>query len=216
MWNNALHIIIVSFLWWQFIAAFAVSAGLHRFYSHAAFRAPIWYEYLVLFLAPFSGSGSVLGWVGIHRMHHKFYDTDKDPHSPKHVGIFRVLTSSFKVPPIPVNYVRDLIRNKRVVWFHRHHLRIRIITMTSAYILVPFPYFIAFFVLPLIYGYAGFGLLNGICHIKGSPQNSIVANILAGGEGWHHNHHKNPMSWKIGQKWWQIDTGALLIRLIKL
>ena len=43
----------------------------------------------------------------------------------------------------------------------------------------------------------------------------LIANILTGGEGWHKNHHDRSQDWKIGQHWWQIDTGAWWIKAIK-
>jgi stearoyl-CoA desaturase (delta-9 desaturase) len=35
------------------------------------------------------------------------------------------------------------------------------------------------------------------------------------GEGWHNNHHADPMNWRFGQKWWQIDVTAYIIKLMR-
>ncbi|MEO0335157.1 MAG: acyl-CoA desaturase [Pseudomonadota bacterium] len=208
--------LIVSFLWWQFLSAFAVSAGIHRYFSHRAFQAPVWYEYAVLILGPLSGSGSVLGWAGVHRMHHKYSDTDRDPHSPHRVGNWRVLTSTFKVPPIPPRLIADLLRNRRVVFFHRHHRKIRLGTFLLGLVLLPFPWFLVFICSPVVYGYLGFGLLNIICHkVPFEVKNSWLVNLFTGGDGWHANHHKRPSSPRIGEQWWQWDFGYLFIWAVK-
>ena len=40
--------------------------------------------------------------------------------------------------------------------------------------------------------------------------------LLTFGEGWHNNHHLHPGDYRIGKKWWEIDIGGLIIKLIKL
>ena len=208
------EILIYSFLWWFFLSSVVISAGYHRYFSHRSFKAPVWYEYLVLILGPLSGSGSALGWVGVHRMHHNHSDTEKDPHSPKHQPVWRVLTSTFKVPAIRPRHVTDLLKNKRVMWFHKHHKEIRLWTLFMG-LLLPFEWYIILIISPMIYGYIGFGLLNTLCHSKENVSNSWIANVFTGGEGWHANHHDKPMDWQIGKKWYEWDPASWFIRLIK-
>jgi len=207
-------ILIYSFIWWLFLSSAVISAGYHRYFSHRSFKAPVWYEYLVLILGPLSGSGSALGWVGVHRMHHNHSDTEKDPHSPKYQPMWRVLTSTFKVPAIRPRHITDLLKNKRVLWFHRHHKKIRLLTLFGG-LLLPFEWYIILIISPMIYGYLGYGLLNTLCHRHEHVSNSWIANILTGGEGWHANHHDQPRDWRIGKKWWEWDPAAWFIRLIQ-
>ena len=208
------EIILYSFIWWQLLAAFVVSAGYHRYFSHRAFKAPQWYEYAVLILGPLSGAGHVLGWVGVHRLHHNHSDTPQDPHSPKHQPIWRILTSTFKVPPIKHRHVVDLLKNKRVMWFYKWHYEIRAVTFLFG-LLLPIEWFIILLVLPIFWGYLGFGLLNTLCHSGEGVRNSALVNIFTGGEGWHANHHDKPMDWQIGKKWYEWDPAAWFIQLIK-
>jgi stearoyl-CoA desaturase (delta-9 desaturase) len=35
------------------------------------------------------------------------------------------------------------------------------------------------------------------------------------GESWHNNHHRHPRNFSCGEKWWEIDIGALVIKVIK-
>lgn len=207
--------ILVSFLWWVFLSSAIISAGYHRYFAHRSFRAHVWYEYIVLLLGPLSGSGSALGWVGVHRLHHNFSDTEKDPHSPKHVPFYKVLTSTFKVPNIPRSAVKDLLRNKRVVWFHKNHIGVRGLSFWIFFFSLGWVWTFWLFVMPMVYGYVGYGLLNAYCHKKEKVRNLWWVNILTGGEGWHKNHHEEPRNWRIGRKWYEIDIGAWWIWLIK-
>ena len=78
-------------------------------------------------------------------MHHAFSDTEEDPHSPKYKGFWKVFLSTFKVPYIPRKFVRDLLRNKRVMFFYRHHNKIRLGSFLVGLILLPIEWFIIIF-----------------------------------------------------------------------
>jgi len=212
-----LYYILISFLWWSFIAAFAISAGYHRYFSHRSFdaRDTAWYEWSVLALGSLAGGAPVLTWVGTHRMHHAYSDSYEDPHSPTYVGFWKVLTSTWKVKNIQRKFVRDLLKNHRVVFFYKNFLQIRITTFVFGFLLLPFGYFLALIVAPVIYAYIGYGLINALCHRYNEPRNSIAANIFSAGEGYHKNHHHKPYDWKLGKKWYHFDTGALIIKLVK-
>jgi len=207
--------LIYSFVWWGFLATTVISAGYHRYFSHRSFSAPVWFEYMTLVLGPLSGSGHCLGWVGAHRMHHKHSDTFLDPHSPKYIGIFKTLTSTWKLKKIPRRYIKDLLKNKRVMWFYKNHTFIRTVTIFISWLFIGIDNWFWFIIMPMVWGYIGFGLLNTLCHRNGKVCNSILVNIFTMGEGWHINHHENSSDWKIGKKWWQWDPAAWFIRLIK-
>jgi fatty-acid desaturase len=62
--------------------------------------------------------------------------------------------------------------------------------------------------------------VNSLSHIWGyrthdTPDNSrnnpLVA-FLAWGEGWHNNHHADPVSPRHGRAWWELDMSWLAIR----
>lgn len=209
--------LLYSFLWWQIISITVISTGYHRYFSHRSFSAGVWYEYYVLMIGSLTGSGSLLGWAGVHRMHHRYSDTENDPHSPRYKGIWKVFTSTFEVPPIKYSSVKDLLKNPRVMFFHRHHRKIRLLTFLLGAGLLPFPWFLVLVVSPMLYGYFGFGLINAFCHdrVSGGAKNSHLVNIFAGGDGFHKNHHERPGDWQIGKKWHEFDPGAWFIRLIR-
>lgn len=207
-----------SFIWWQILAITVVSSGYHRYFAHKSFSAPIWYEWYVLALGTLTGSGPLIGWVGVHRIHHKHSDTKRDPHSPLYQSLWRVLTSTFKVPHIERRCIRDLLHNPRVLFFYRNHARIRIgqfIIAVLIAIIFSWQWTIVIFLSPMILSYIGFGMINAFGHGPNGARNSHLLNILAGGDGFHKNHHDRPGDWQIGKKWYEFDPGALFIRLIR-
>lgn len=62
---------------------FSITAGCHRLWAHKSYKAN-WP--LRLFLAigqGFAVNFSIYKWVWLHRLHHKFTDSDADPHNSK-------------------------------------------------------------------------------------------------------------------------------------
>jgi len=206
-------LLLYSFLWWQFLVITTLSSGYHRYFSHQSFEAPTWYEYLVLLLGPLSGTGHAIGWAGVHRMHHAHSDTEQDPHSPIFQNFWRVLTSTFTVDHLPSKYFKDLFKNKRVKFFYKYHIPIRLITFVLGFLLLPLFWFLALICLPMFWGRLSFGVVNTIGHWYAEPRASLLANILLGGEGDHKYHHENPGSFRISKYW---DPAGWFISLIRL
>jgi stearoyl-CoA desaturase (delta-9 desaturase) len=63
--------------------------------------------------------------------------------------------------------------------------------------------------------------VNSITHLWGyrnyetdeNSRNNVLVGILAGGEGWHNNHHADQRAAKHGHRWWEIDLSYWIIRL---
>jgi stearoyl-CoA desaturase (delta-9 desaturase) len=67
--------------------------------------------------------------------------------------------------------------------------------------------------------------LNSFLHLFGSQpfkmsdnhsRNNVILGILTWGEGWHNNHHAFPSSASFGFKWYQLDSGFWVIRMLEL
>ena len=69
-----------------FFRMFFITAGYHRYFSHRTFKTTRWFQFLLAFFAQTSIQKGALWWAANHRTHHKFSDTEKDPHSNKVYG----------------------------------------------------------------------------------------------------------------------------------
>ena len=140
--------LLIGFVWYQFIAMFGLSIGLHRHFAHNQFKTSKLYEVFSLFLAMLAFSRSPLSWIGAHRIHHRFSDTEKDPHSPTYKGFWNVLFNNWNVKKIDRPYVRDLYKNPRIMFFHNHWLKLHIATAVIT-LLISVPVFVIFVFLAL-------------------------------------------------------------------
>ena len=67
--------------------------------------------------------------------------------------------------------------------------------------------------------------LNSFCHVIGRrdfhttahdrSRNSLLLAIPTFGQGWHNNHHAFPASAYTGLRWWQIDPGGIVVRILE-
>jgi stearoyl-CoA desaturase (delta-9 desaturase) len=216
-------------LWWWAVsfAVYAVtgsigaSAMYHRMLSHRSYQAPQWWEWVGTVIGTLGGVGSSIAWVAIHRAHHRYVDTDRDPHSPYFKGFFRVqFLIMFNQPNLRL--VPDLLRSRFHVAMHNYYWAVHAGYAVMLFVIDPWAVIYAHLVPALILFHAG-GLINNVGHTLGwqdhaskdSSVNNPALGVLVWGEGWHNNHHANPGNWQFGEKWWQIDVAAYIIRMVK-
>ena len=233
---RALHIavhlcLIPAFMygeWWMWIGAYlmwfltggiGISLGFHRYFSHRSFECPKWFENTMLFLGSMTGGGSILSWTGIHRLHHKHSDTAEDPHGPIALSPFESYTHQWQRPHIPRTIMRDLLKKKNVVFFHRHYWKIMGAWAGLLFLIHPLA-FIFLFAVPAVAAYHTYAQINTFCHLfgyrnfemKGDRSHNISwLNFWAFGEGYHNNHHRFPSSYRIGLMPNEFDPCAWLL-----
>lgn len=213
--------------WWMWLGAFGVwfftgcigiSLGFHRYFSHRSFTCPKWFENTMLFLGCMTGGGTPLSWVGIHRTHHKYSDTEKDPHGPIALTPFQSYTHQWQRPHIPRQMLRDLLKMKNVVFMHRHYWKVIFAWAALLFWIHPLVGLFAFCV-PAVFAYHTYAQVNTWCHMFGyrnfdMPGDHSSNNLWmfwAFGENFHNNHHKFPWSYRVGLRWFEYDPGAWLI-----
>lgn len=189
MFENIIISIIIGIAWSQVISHLGASILLHRYYCHKQFSVPIWFEIIGLSMLMIACIKTPIGWIASHRMHHQYSDSPIDPHSPLYVGFWKVLTTTWTIPVIPIRYAKDLYCNPRLVFCHKYWLIILIAVWIVSFIISPY-FFLSFAVVPFIFAKVGFGLLNALGHRAG-PTNVPWLNLFVAGEGYHKNHHNN-------------------------
>jgi len=206
-----LETLVIGFIWYQIIAHIGISAGLHRYWAHKAFKAGKIFEIITLYMSVLAGSRSPIGWIAAHRIHHHHSDTDLDPHSPNVKGFWKVFLSLWTIPNIPAKYVKDLYENPRIVFFHRHWGKIWLVSAILAFAISPYV-FLSFIVVPAVLAPIGFGMVNALTHWNNTVKNVPWINILVAGEGYHKEHHNG-----LSLRYHKYDfTGAVLEFMISI
>jgi stearoyl-CoA desaturase (delta-9 desaturase) len=183
--------LLFGYITYYILATIGISAGYHRYFTHRSFKASPFVEHVMLISGLICGGRSALTWAAVHRMHHAYSDTPKDPHSPKYVGTWNVIFNRWHISRIPRRFTLDLIKNPRVVFYHRYGKYLHAI-YAIALTAIGINFFIIFAATPFILAWFGFGFLNWITHRNGKPVDVPLANVIAPGEGWHKVHHDHP------------------------
>jgi sn-1 stearoyl-lipid 9-desaturase len=210
------------------IELLGVSAGLHRWASHRSFDVNPFFKPMMLFFGCLACQGSAIFWATIHRSyHHRFSDSDKDPHAFKDgfwhsyiLWMFRIQEGNFNTKRII-----DLLSDSTVVFFHKYYLHILWTTNLIAAI-ISIDFWLYFIILPSFVTFHKFGLQTSIVHYRKLGYRNFETgddsvNIpwlfpITFGEAWHNNHHAKPMSSRIGgERWWEFDPTYWLIKVIQ-
>ena len=83
----------VSVLKWQtlvwtsllfFWSGVGVTGGLHRLWAHRSYKAHWMLRTFLMICTSLANQGSIYHWVRDHRTHHKYSETDADPHDVRY------------------------------------------------------------------------------------------------------------------------------------
>jgi len=174
-------------------------------------------------------------WVAIHRKHHQSTEKEGDPHSPHVFGIWTVLFkgallyhSASKDTVMVASYGQGTPNDwlERNLYTKHSRLGILLMLLINLYIFGIIGLLIWGIQMIWIPFWAA-GVVNGIGHWWGyrntetrdKSRNFSMWGIVIGGEELHNNHHNNPASPKLSQKWFEFDIGWMyltLFRFVKL
>jgi len=209
----------LGFLFFLWTGIVGVNVSLHRYYSHRSFKTTKFKEKILLWSSVITGLGSPAMWCSIHRMHHVYSDTEKDPHNPKIHGNLKTWLGLWKLIVIPKRFIVPFLATKELKFVHNYYF---LINFTLLFILLLIDVKLAAFLyaLPAVGCFHGAQAIGVLPHlwgyrrydVKDLSHNNWLASILALGEGWHNNHHANPGRWWQGETWWEIDPPAFMIK----
>ena len=118
----------MAVLYWV-TACLGVTIGYHRLLSHRAFRVPRWLERFFATCGALSCQHGPIDWVGLHRHHHKFSDTEPDHHNShrgfwwSHMGwMFEPIPAMAAVPRM----TGDLAADPYYLWLNNNFLLLQI------------------------------------------------------------------------------------------
>lgn len=201
-------------------AGFGVTAGSHRYFTHKSYRANKPLRYFLIFLQTLSAQEDIIKWVRDHRVHHKFTDTNADPHNSKRGFFFSHMGWLFiRKHPDVTTFGKKVdmsdLENDKFLLFHK-----AIYMPTSWVVAFIGPILISYYwwhedfkgayylnMFRYVLGLHVNWSINSFAHIYGmrpfdrnnSSRDSPLFGFLAFGEGWHNFHHAFPWDYKTGE-----------------
>lgn len=222
---NALLLIFVGYFLY---GCLGIVVTYHRQLTHNSYKTYPMLTKIFSVLGCFAGTGSPLAWVAIHINHHLKSDKPDDPHSPLYKGI-KIFTLDYvnEVSADTKWRMRSLVTDKFQQFLHRYYFAINIAYSTVLYLIGGFYLMIFFHWAPAFITALMSNVVNYVGHkpswiggfrtynLNDASTNNWLWAIPSWGESWHNNHHRHPKNFSLGEKWYQLDISALVIRLIR-
>lgn len=181
----------------------------HRVVTHKNTINPI-IENILLWLSTLGASGSALGWAATHRAHHRYSDTEKDPHSPKHLGLLKTYWYS-SANESSIRYVPDLLKKKKYLFQHKYYFLLLSIFHLLFISLFSYEIYWTVCIVPAFLMWFTGSIINCFGHDSNGPINNNLLGLFLVGEGWHKNHHEYASNPQFGK----YDLGYLIYRMIR-
>lgn len=206
-----------TLLWAWFmwpLSGIGIIVGVHRLWAHRSFQASLPLRVVLMLMQSMSNEGTIFHWSRDHRVHHKYSETEADPHNATrgfffaHMGWLLV-----KKRPEVVKAGRDIdlgdLLEDPVVMFQKKldpYISLYMCFVWPAQVANYFwgePFWNAFLVagcLRYVVVLHFTWLVNSAAHLYGDhpydtasyPAENPVVSFCSGGEGWHNWHHKYP------------------------
>jgi stearoyl-CoA desaturase (Delta-9 desaturase) len=230
--------ILIFFIAHWFLSLFSQTFFYHRYASHAAFSMSSGWEkffYIFSYITQGASYMSPRAYAIMHRMHHAYTDTEKDPHSPKYQ-----------------KNVIEMMKRTNNIYMGIYHRRIAVdekftknipdwpafdrwaLTWTSSvcWSLVYIGYYVLFatawwmyLLIPvhILMGPVHGTIVNWFAHkygytnfkVNNTSKNLLPFDFLMLGESYHNNHHKYPSSINFGGvRWHELDPVYFIILLL--
>jgi stearoyl-CoA desaturase (delta-9 desaturase) len=200
----------VTINWWAWIIIptlfmltkpIGSEVGAHRLWSHRSFSTTPWMEKILIILHTFAGEGSIIAYAGIHRLHHKYSDTEQDPHSPKYINWWAIVFYQHNTQGFTPTIIKDLLSNSWLKWQHKNYFNIHLAVIAA--LIVTSPLALWYYAINVLFTLWIHFLVNIGCHHWGSrnfdthdssTNNAWMSPFLLGVH-LHNNHHAAPGSY---------------------
>ena len=217
------------------ITSIGITAGAHRLWSHKSYKATLPLRTFLSLLFTATGQNDIFTWCRDHRLHHKYTETDADPHNSRRGAFFAhvgwLLTK--KHPDVIVKGKTidnsDLMADPVVYYNKKFYIPLYMLLRVYLPTLVPMIWYDQEFRLCVVGTFTQYmfnlhsvWFVNSAAHIFGErpynnkiqPRENFFVALFGLNEGFHNYHHQFPWDYAIaefGLKYW--DPAKWLIDL---
>ncbi|CAH1135045.1 unnamed protein product [Ceutorhynchus assimilis] len=223
-------------VWTLFVAwssGIGVTTGAHRLFCHRSYKATFATRLMLILFHTLAGQNCLYIWVRDHRQHHKYSDTDADPHNAhrgfffSHVGWLMSRKHPAVISKGKAIDMSDLEADWLVMFQKEHYKTLYLIFAILLPSVVPVYYWNetwwnAFFTAYLFRSVLVLNCtwsVNSAAHLWGNqpfdkymmPVESGFVSMVSVGEGWHNYHHAFPWDYRAAEFGSKYSISTLVI-----
>lgn len=223
-----------EWVWFAVLMAFcelSITAGYHRLWSHAAYKAHPLLRIVFALGGAMALQNDCITWASDHRRHHLYADdNDKDPYSANKgfwYSHFGWMIRDYPATRTDLSNIKDLLKDPVLIWQRDNYLALLIATNVGV------PALLGWFngdiwggllllgFLRLVLSQHFTYLINSAAHVWGkrnydpnqtARDNWFIA-LFTFGEGYHNYHHTFAWDYRNGIRWYHYDPTKWLIKL---
>ncbi|XP_046568333.1 stearoyl-CoA desaturase 5-like isoform X1 [Haliotis rubra] len=225
-----------TLLWCAFMylfAALGITAGAHRLWAHRSYKAKMPLRILLAIMDSAAFQNSVFEWSRDHRCHHKYSETDADPHNAKrgfffsHMGWLMVKKHPDVIAKGKQLEMADLKADPVVRVQEKFYVPSVLLFCFIVPSVVPWYFwgeglFVSFYLAAILRYCLGLNatwLVNSAAHMWGmrpydkriNPAENMMVALSAVGEGFHNYHHTFPQDYATSEFGWKINLTTFFI-----
>ena len=219
------------FLAFMAFCELSITAGYHRLWSHAAYKAHPLLRVIFALGGAMALQNDCITWASDHRRHHLFADdNDKDPYSANKgfwYSHFGWMIRDYEATRVDLGNVKDLLKDPILVWQRQHYLLLLLIMNIGVPVSLGLLHgdvwgsLLLAGVLRLVLSQHFTYLINSAAHMWGNrtydPNQTARDNwfiaLFTFGEGYHNYHHTFAWDYRNGIRWYHYDPTKWLIKL---
>uniref|UniRef100_A0A8C2YG13 stearoyl-CoA 9-desaturase n=2 Tax=Coturnix japonica TaxID=93934 RepID=A0A8C2YG13_COTJA len=220
------------------LSALGITAGSHRLWSHRTYKATLPLRIFLTIVNSMAFQNDIFEWARDHRVHHKFSETDADPHNAmrgfffSHIGWLLVRKHPDVIEKGQKLDLSDLKADKVVMFQRRYYKPSVVLLCFTVPTVVPWYFWdesiiISFFIPAILRYTLGLNatwLVNSAAHMFGNrpydqninPRENPLVSVGALGEGFHNYHHTFPYDYSASEYGWRFNLTTAFIDLMCL
>ncbi len=225
-----------QWLWFLALISYcemSITAGYHRLWSHAAYKAHPLLRFVFALGGAFALQNDCITWASDHRRHHLHADDNEhDPYSAgrgfwySHLGW---MLRDYPVTRSDLGNAKDLLKDPILLWQRRHYLALLLAMNIGVPVLIGLVHgdvmgcLLLLGFLRLVLSQQFTYLINSAAHFWGkrtydpnqtARDNWFIA-LFTYGEGYHNYHHTFAWDYRNGVRWYHYDPTKWLIKVMQ-
>ena len=229
--------------WWFYLlfylfSGLGVTAGAHRYWAHKTYKARMPFQIALMLFNCISMQNDIVEWSRDHRVHHKYTETNADPHNALR-GFFFAHMGWLLMKKHPDVFIKgknvdisDLKRDPVVMFQHNHYLKLCFVFSVFLPVFIPWFFWgedpvVAFYIL-FLFRYVmtlhSTWFVNSAAHLWGerrydghiNPSDNRFVCVAAIGEGWHNYHHTFPYDYATSEWGPRLNMTTIVIDMMAL
>lgn len=199
-----LHVVIFSLF----------SAVVHRYFCHRAYEANPTLMWFLSCIVNAYGFPPPMGYAYLHTAHHDAPDTDLDPHIG---GWKELIRTAYRLPPARYARAGKWFFNAKHRWLKNNNMLL-VLFAAACFIVFSTQALMWLYLVPVFTLHLCKGLHRAFSHgyDRSGPKNFWWLEYIVplGGDWIHVDHHVDQSRGLYSKKWFELDTGGMLVKVL--